>query len=178
MTDYILWVVLGWIGFCPWFFFVLHITCSCIIMHCTFFFLLSYALKFLLWFCFFLSYLSLSFSLLVMAPKKFVPSKSPIHRGSSSSSFPLILFGFMMKRHIMTSLRNFLIERFIWNARSFCLISQTLLYPVLLALKDGLLFVRNPQGVPMCSYRSFTPICMPSIPLYLRLLWYFMVHVL
>ena len=128
----------------------------------------------------FLSFLSLSlsFSLLVMALKKFVPSKSPIHRGSSSSSFPLILFGFVMKRHIMTSLRNFLIERFIRNARSFCLISQTLLYPVLLALKDGLLFVRNPQGVPMCSYKSFTPICMPSIPLYLGLLWYFVVHVL
>ena len=177
MTDYILWVLLGWIGFCPWFLFFLHITCSCIIMHCTFFFLLSYALKFLLWLCFFLSYLSLSFSLLVMAPKKVVPSKSLICRGSSSWSFPLILFGFVMKRHIMTSLRTFLIGWFIQNARSFCLISQTLLYPVLLALKDGLLLMRNPQGVPMCSYKSFTPICTSSIPLYLGLLRYFMVHV-
>ena len=116
MTDYILWMLLGWIGFCPWFLFFLHITCSCIIMHCTFFFLLSYALKFLLWLCFFLSYLSLSFSLLVMAPKKVVPSKSLICRGSSSSSFPLILFGFVMKRHIMTSLRNF----FNWAIHSEC----------------------------------------------------------
>ena len=33
--------------------------------------------------------LSLSFSLLIMAPKKFVPSKNPIRRGSSSFSFPL-----------------------------------------------------------------------------------------
>ena len=32
--------------------------------------------------------LSLSFSLLVMAPKKSIPSKNPIRRGSSSFSFP------------------------------------------------------------------------------------------
>lgn len=32
--------------------------------------------------------LSLSFSLLIIAPKKSVLSKNPIHRGSSSSSFP------------------------------------------------------------------------------------------
>ena len=109
------------------------------LMHCTFFFLLSCALKFLLWLCFFLFYLSLSFSLLFMAPKKFVPSENPILHGSFSSLFPLILFVSMMKRHIMTSLRTFLTRWFIRNARSFCLISQTLLYPVLLALKDGLL---------------------------------------
>ena len=48
------------------------------------FFLLSYALPFAMIFC--LSSLSLLFSLLVMAPKKFVPSKNPIRRGSSSSS--------------------------------------------------------------------------------------------
>ena len=33
--------------------------------------------------------LSLSFSFLIMAPKKSIPSKIPIRRGSSSSSCPL-----------------------------------------------------------------------------------------
>ena len=33
-------------------------------------------------------FLSLSFSLLIMEPKKYVPSKNPIHHGSLSSSFP------------------------------------------------------------------------------------------
>ena len=71
----------------------------------------------------------------------------------------------------MTSLKTFLIGRFIRNARLFCLTFQTLLYPMHLALGDGLLYMRNPHGVPMCSYRSFTPTCTPSIPLYLGVLW-------
>ena len=91
--------------------------------------------------------------------------------------FPLILFSSTIRRHIMTSLRTFWTGRFIQNAKSFFQISQTLLYPVLLALGDGLLFMRNPQGVPTCSYKSFTPICMPSIPLYLSFLQYYVVHV-
>ena len=91
--------------------------------------------------------------------------------------FPLILFSFMMKRHVVTSLRTSLTRRFIRNARSFCLISRTLLYPVLLALGDELLFVRNPRGVPACSFRSFTPTCTPLIPSYQGLLQYFEVHV-
>ena len=91
--------------------------------------------------------------------------------------FPLILFSSTIRRHIMTSLRTFWTVRFIQNAKSFFQISQTLLYPVLLALGDGLLFMRNPQGVPTCSYKSFTPICMPSIPLYLSFLQYYVVHV-
>ena len=49
-------------------------------------FLLSYALSLVVFSILILS-LSLSFSLLVMAPKKSVPSKNPIRRGSSSSSF-------------------------------------------------------------------------------------------
>ena len=120
-----------------------------------------------------LSSLSLSFSLLVMALKKSIPSKNPILRGSSSSSStPSNSIQFRDEKHVMTSLKTFLTERFIWNARSFYLTFQTLLYPMHLALKDGLLYVRNPQGVLTCSYRSFTPTCMPSISLYLGLVWY------
>ena len=58
----------------------------------------------------------------------------------------LIMFGFVMRRQEMTSLRTFLTEQFIQNARSFCLTFQTLLYLVCLALKDGLLYVRNSRG--------------------------------
>ena len=58
----------------------------------------------------------------------------------------VILFGFVMRRHEMTSLRTFLTGLFIWNIRSFCLTFQTLLYPMHLAFRDGLLYVRNSRG--------------------------------
>ena len=58
----------------------------------------------------------------------------------------VILFGFVMRRHEMTSLRTFLTGLFIWNIRSFCLTFQTLLYPMHLAFGDGLLYVRNSRG--------------------------------
>ena len=92
--------------------------------------------------------------------------------------FPMISFSSMIRRHKMTSLITSLTRRFIWNAKSFCPTSQTLLYLVHLALGDGLLFVRNSRGVPTCSYRSSTSTCMPLIPLYLGLLQYFEVHIL
>ena len=56
----------------------------------------------------------------------------------------LIQFGSMMRRHKLTSLITFLTERFIRNAKSFCLTFQTLLYPMHFTLRDGLLYVRNP----------------------------------
>ena len=58
--------------------------------------------------------------------------------------FPLILFSFMIRRHEMTSLRTSLTGKFIQNAKSFCPISQTLLYSTRLALRDEFLYVRNP----------------------------------
>ena len=67
----------------------------------------------------------------------------------------LILFDSVMRRHEMTYLRTFLTRQFIQNDKSFYLTFQTLLYPVHLTLRNGLLFVRNPQGVPTYSYRSF-----------------------
>ena len=146
-------------------------------MHCTcifFFFPMPYLW---LWFCVFLLCLylswlvSLSWNLrnLFHLKTRFVVVLLLL--------FLLIQFGSVMRRHEMTSLRTFLTRWFIWNARSFCLTSQTFLYLVHLALGDGFLYVRNPLGVLMCSYRSFTPTCTLSIPLYLSLLWYSMVHV-
>ena len=51
--------------------------------------------------------LSLSFSLLIMAPKKFVPSKNPIRRGSSSFSFPLDSVQFHDKKARSDFFENF-----------------------------------------------------------------------
>ena len=161
-------------GFCPWCNLFLHVICSCISMHYTFF-LLSFAVKFLLCFC-----SSLCLSCLVSSSwhlKSLFLQKTRFVMVLHLLLFLLILFGSMMKRHKMTSLRTFLIGQFIWNAMSFYPIFQTLLYPMCLALGNGFLFVRNSQGAPTCSYRSFNPTCTPLIPLYLGLLWYSEVHI-
>ena len=122
--------------------------------------------------------LSLSFSLLVMAPKKSIPSKNPIHFGSySSSSAPSDFVWFRDEKAQDDYFENFSNRAIHSECRSFCLTFETLLYPMRLALGDGLLYVRNPRGVPTCSYRSFAPTCMPLIPLYLGLLRYSEVHI-
>ena len=94
-------------------------------------------------------------------------------------TFPFLyfMFGSIMRRPTRTSLRTFLSVAFIRSAMWFCWTSPTLLYPMSFTLKDGNLSVRYLWGVPSCSYRSFTPICMASIPLYLSLLQYSEVHV-
>ena len=82
-----------------------------------------------------------------------------------------------MRRPKMTSLRTSLTGRFIRNAKSLWLTFQTLLYPVGFAFRVGLLYVRYPKGVLMCSFKSFTPTCTPYVPPYLGLLQYFEVHI-
>ena len=146
-----------------------------------------YALLFVLFFypvpylllCFSVSFLLSWFSFLLMAPKKSVPCKNPIrcHGSFSSSHLFLTLWGFMLRRPEMTSLRTSLAGQFIQNARSFCLIFQTLLFSMSLALEVGLLYVKYPRGVLVCSYRNSTPIYMPSIPMCLGLLWYSKAHI-
>ena len=58
-------------------------------------------------YCVFVYSLSLSFSLLVMAPKKSIPSKNPIRRGSSSSSFPPNSIWFHDEKAQANFLKNF-----------------------------------------------------------------------
>ena len=132
------------IGFLPMmeFIFALNMFMHFHALHVSFLFFLPPCL--MLWLCFSLISLSLSFSLLIMAPKKSVPSKNLICRGSSSSSLTPDSIRFRDEKHELTSLRTSLTRQFIQNARSFCLIYQTLVYQVLLALVDGLLFVSNP----------------------------------
>ena len=91
--------------------------------------------------------------------------------------FPLFMFDSMMKRPIKTSLRTFLNVTFIWSTMWFCRTLPTLLHPMSFTLSDGTLSMIYLWGVPSCSYRSYTPICMVSIPLYLSLLLYSKVHV-
>ena len=159
-------------------FYCLHVTCSGIFMHYTFFFFFFSFLVpcLLLWLCFSLLYLSrlVFFSWHL---KSLFHLKTWFVVVLLLLLFLLSLFDSMIRWHEMTSLRTFLIGRFIQKAKSFCLISQTLLYLVRLALEDGLLYVRNPRGVPTCSYRSSTSTSTPSIPLYLGLLQYSVVHV-
>ena len=91
--------------------------------------------------------------------------------------FPLFMFDSMMKRPIKTSLRTFLNVAFIWSAMWFYWTLSTLLHPMSFTHRDGTLSMIYPWGVPSCSYRSYTPICMVSIPMYLSLLLYSKVHV-
>ena len=91
--------------------------------------------------------------------------------------FPFFTFGSVMRRPIKTSLRTFLNMMFIRSAMWFCWTFSTFLYLMSFILEDGNLSVRYPWGVPSCSYRSFTPICTVSIPLYLSLPRYSEVHV-
>ena len=92
--------------------------------------------------------------------------------------FPLFKFGSVMRRPIRTSLRTFLNVAFIRSVMWFYWTLLTLLYSMSFTFKDGNLFVRYPWGVPSCSYKIFTPICMVSISLYLSLLRHSEVHVL
>ena len=91
--------------------------------------------------------------------------------------FPLFTFNFVIKRPIRTSLWTFLNVAFIGSAMWFCRTSLILLYPVSFTFGDGNLYVRYRWGVPSWSYRSSTPICMVSMPLYLSLLRLSEVHI-
>ena len=91
--------------------------------------------------------------------------------------FPFFTFGSMMGRPCKTSLRTFRNLAFIRSAMSFCWNFPTLLYPMSFRLGDENLFVRYPWGALSCLYRSFTPMYMVSIPVYLDLPRHFEVHI-
>ena len=74
--------------------------------------------------------------------------------------------------------RTFVTRWFTRNATSFCLIFQTLLYLMHLALGVRNLCMRNLLDVLAFLYRSSTPTYMLSIPLFPSLLWYSEEHVL
>ena len=85
--------------------------------------------------------------------------------------------GFVMRWLKRTSLRTFKPMVFFQNARSFCQILPTLLSLKSFRLGIELLYLRNPQYVSSCLFRSFSPTYMASIPLCLSLLPHSEVHV-
>ena len=110
---------------------------------------------------------------------KSTPAQNPLH-GSGHPHLILLfpfIFGSVMRRPRWTSLRTSKTVVFIRNARSFCRTSPTLLYPKSFGLGDRSPSVGNPRDVWSCSFKSFTPTCTTSIPLYLVLLPHSKVHV-
>ena len=83
--------------------------------------------------------------------------------------FPLITIGSVMRMLTRTSRRMFLNVAFIQSAMWFYWTFPILIFSMSFTLENGNLFVRYPWGVPPCSYRSFIPSCMVSIPLCLNL---------
>ena len=75
----------------------------------------------------------------------------------------LSLSGSVMRRPNRTSLRTFLDEAFILNAKSSCRTSPTLTYPLSSIVGDGGHCVTPQSLVHLCWSRSFTPTCMDSI---------------
>ena len=121
---------LDWVE--PMMFLLLHITCSCIFMH-TYLTLYIFLCIDCDW-CFF-ACISLSFLLSVscsMEPKrKSTPSWNPLHSGASSSFDPTPSHvRFRDVNPNRTSLRTFLDEAFIQNAKSFYWTFPTLTYPL------------------------------------------------
>lgn len=158
--------------------FILHVTCSCITMHCSFFF---YLFPKHIFCC--VSFLFLSFlSFWLWHPKSlFLPRTRSlvVVLLLLLLLFPLFLveIGSMIQNPKRILRRTLMTGWFTCNAMSFYLIFQTLLYPKHLALGVANLFVRNPRGVPACLYRSSTPTYMLLIPLFLSLLRYSEEHV-
>ena len=153
--------------------FLLHVTWPCII----------HAFSFLIigtlcdWH--FSVYLSISLSLsLLMAPKrKSAPSQNPLRFEASSSNPTPLSVQFCDEKTHQDFSENFSRVAFIWNATWFYQIFLILLYLLSFIVDDGNLYVRYPWAVPLWSYRSSTPICTVSIPLYLGLLYKFKVYV-
>ena len=75
----------------------------------------------------------------------------------------LSLSGSVMRRPNRTSLRTFLDEAFILNAKSSCWTSLTPTYPLSSTVGDGGHCVMPQSLVHLCWFRSFTSTCMDSI---------------
>lgn len=165
-------------GFCffPWYNLLLHVICSCITMYCffRFFRFLSissgcvcvcvFSLVSWLWHLKSLSLLRIQSHVVVLL----LPSLLLL----------LLEKGSVIQIPKRVLRKTFLTGLFIRNAKLFCLIFQTHLYPVHLALGVRNLYARNPLDVLAYLYRKSTPTNTLSISLFLSLLWYSEEHVL
>ena len=160
----------------------LHVTCSCIFMH-------TYLQFFIFWYIFLLVlfWLSLYFplSLFLVWAASWHPNANLLRPRTLcvlGHLLPLILhlilFGFVMRKLVRTSRRTSLDEAFIQNAKSFCLISLTLHFPLSSTVGVGSHFMAPRSLVPSWSFRSSTPTCMDLILQYLCFLLVFKVRAL
>ena len=132
--------------------------------------------------CLSLFSLSLSLSLsqrdCVMAPKqrKSTPTRNLLQgAGSSSSDPPVPLHIRFRDEKVKTDFfENFQFNR---NTRLSCRTLLTLIYLKSFGLGVGNFYLRDPQGVPSCLFRSFNLTYTALIPLCLSLLLYSKVHV-
>ena len=134
----------------------------------------------LCWWCFSVCLsLSLSFSLSLSLSLSLShiactwhPSPKLLHPGT------LFMFGSIMRRPVRTSQRTFPDVVFIRNTMWFYRIFSILFYPLSFTVRDRNLYVRYLWDIPSWSYKSSTPVCMISIPLYLDLLHRFKAYIL
>ena len=156
-------------------FLLLHITCSCIrTLHSLYSYISIVIGAFLR--------LSLSLSLSQLVALWHL-NENILHLGTLFIlRHPLLLTplpltsGSTMRRPNRTSLRTFLDEAFIRNAKSFCQTSSTLTYPLSFTVGVGSHCVASWSLVHLCLYRSSTPTCMDLIIQYLPLSFAFEVH--
>ena len=133
--------------------------------------------------CALLCSLSLSLSRIncAMAPKahKSTTTQNPLQGSKSSSSDPFVPLHiqFCDEKARKDFSENFQ-KRGVHPERQVILsdFADTPLSAVIWT-RVGNLFLRDPWGVPLCLYRSFTPIYTTSIPLYLNSLLHSEVHV-
>ena len=154
------------------------------ISHVHAFFMYTYPFFSIFWYSVVMVLFCLSPSLpfldsLSMAPKrKPTPSQNPLRSRASSSNPTPFHIQFCDEKGCQDFLENFS-KRGIHS--ECCVILPDFFYttlPMSFTIEDGNPYVRYPWVVPPWSYRSSTPICMVSIPLYLGLLWRFKVHIL
>ena len=91
---------------------------------------------------------------------------------------PLFMLGSVMIKPVKTFRRTFLGMAFIQNARSTFRIFLIMTYPLSFTVGVRSPFMTSRSAVPPWSYRSFTPICMDLITLYLAFSLLFEVYVL
>ena len=160
-------------------FLLLHITCSCIFMHTYLTFSIFFYID-CVW-CFSACF-SLPLSLLFTSVASWHLNVNLLRLETLFISrhplLPTLLShtsGFVMRRPKRTSLRTFLDEAFIRDAKSFCQTSLTLTYPLSFTVGVRSHSVTSWSLVHPCLFKSSTPTCMDLIIHYLSLLLVFKV---
>ena len=155
--------------------FILHVTCSCILMHTFFPFNISWYIWIVLR-TFLIVSLSFPLSSVCVSLCLWHPNASLLDLGFlfiSGHPFRLILllhlFGSVMRMPERPFRRTFLDEAFILNAKPFWRTSPTLTYPLSFTVGVESHCVPSWSYVHPCWSRSFTPTCMDLIFQYLIL---------